>query len=464
MAVRGRLERLRPTSVRARTTAAACLVLGSAFVLCGVVFSVLLHRHVINGVDDTTKGRAEDVAGLLEQGRLPQVLANPGEDDTLVQVVDARGRVIAASENIAGKPPVATFEPGDSEPEMKNIGRLPLPGGGTYRVAGLRAQSPDGPVTVYVGRTLEDVVHGLSAARTLLLAGLPILLVLVGSTTWVLAGRALLPVEAIRAEVADISASGLDRRVPVPGTDDEVARLAATMNAMLDRLEEAVHRQHRFVGDASHELQSPLATLRAELEVALAHPAAVDWVTTAGGLLDDVERQERLVRDLLFLARADEGAVLPPGQLVDLDDVVLGEVERIRARTTLRIDAAGVSAAPVRGRREDLTRVVRNLLENACRHARSVVRVEVASGLGQACLVVADDGPGVPAGERERIFERFARLDAGRSRQEGGTGLGLAIAREIVAAHSGTIVVEDTPGSNGAPAGARFLVRLPLEA
>ncbi|MGH8991537.1 MAG: sensor histidine kinase, partial [Acidimicrobiia bacterium] len=238
------------------------------------------------------------------------------------------------------------------------------------------------------------------------------------------------------------------------------ARLAATMNAMLDRLESATERQRRFVGDASHELRSPLAALRADLEVALAggDGHAGEWAHTARRLLGDVQRQEALVQDLLFLARADEDPTSRrPYTLVDLDDVVLAEVERTRLGAAVSVDTSAVSGAPVRGQVEDLARVVRNLLENAVRYARSRVAVSLGVEDGVAVLTVDDDGPGIPPAERERVFERFARLDSARSRQLGGTGLGLAIARQVVVDHQGSITVEDWPG------GARMVVRLPAE-
>jgi signal transduction histidine kinase len=454
MVVKRRRRRLQ--SVRARTTAAACLVLGCFLIVASLGFTTVLRHSLVRAVDHAAKARAEDLAAVAAQGTLPPILASPGEEDTLIQVVDAAGAVVATSANLAGRPPVARFRPVGQRVMIRTLGPLPLKDRETYRVVALQADGPGGPFIVYVGRTLEEAGHGVAVAGGLLAIGMPVVVLLMGVTTWVAAGRALRPVEAIRAEVADITAHDLHRRVPQSAADDEVAGLAATMNAMLDRLESAVERQRRFTGDASHELQSPLAALRAELEVALAQPAAADWKATAERLLEDVERQEELVRDLLYLARAEAVPVERQG-LVDLDDVVLAEVERLRARAGVRVDASRVSAAPLRGHRDDLARVVRNLLENAVRHARNLVQVEVGTDDGWATLAVADDGPGIPPSERHLIFERFARLDTGRSRDEGGTGLGLAIAREVVAAHGGAITVEDCP------AGARLLVRLPAD-
>jgi signal transduction histidine kinase len=222
------------------------------------------------------------------------------------------------------------------------------------------------------------------------------------------------------------------------------------MNTMLERLQRAVERQRRFVADASHELRTPLAATRTDLEVVLAHPDRTDFKETATDLLAANGRMESLVRDLLFLARVDGGAANRPAAPVDLDDVVLTE-----AAGREGVDTGRVSAASVHGRRDDLARAVRNLLDNAERYASSLVTVSLTGEDGRVRLVVTDDGPGIPAADRERIFERFTRLDDARGRDSGGTGLGLAIVKEIVAEHGGTIVVED------AAPGARFVISLP---
>ena len=279
---------------------------------------------------------------------------------------------------------------------------------------------------------------------------------LVGLVSWRIVGRALRPVDDLSREVADIGARDLARRVPESAGADEIAHLARTMNAMLDRLQSSTERQRRFVADASHELQSPLASSRADLDVALAHPGATDWAATATALVADNERMTRLVQDLLFLARADDGSAQVARGPVDLDDVVLAEVARLRSRTSLTLDASRVSPVEVRASSDQLARVVNNLLENAVRYGRERITVELAAGGDDARLVIADDGPGVPPEDRERIFERFARLDSSRSRDTGGAGLGLAIAREIVEAHGGTLTLEPSE------IGACFVVRLPL--
>ena len=241
--------------------------------------------------------------------------------------------------------------------------------------------------------------------------------------------------------------------MPVPPTDDEISRLAETMNAMLDRLEAASRRQREFVADASHELRSPLAAFRTQLEVALEHPGDADWTAIAEELLADSDRMERIVGDLLYLARTDALPPEPSATLVDLDDIVLDEVNRLRSHAGVQIDTSQVSAAPVRGSGEELRRLIRNLLDNAVRHARSSVRVELVTNGDEVVLAVEDDGPGVPSEQRQRIFERFVRLDAARS-TDGGTGLGLAIVQAITVRHSGEVSLEPSAG------GARLVVRL----
>ena len=284
---------------------------------------------------------------------------------------------------------------------------------------------------VSVAVSLEEVDDSTSALVPPLLVGLPLLLLLVGGTTWVVTGRALAPVERIRREVEQVTGDRLDRRVPEPASRDEIHRLALTMNDMLGRLEQSSERQRQFVADASHELRSPLAALRQTAEVARAHPGALPEGELETAVLEEGERMQRLVEQLLLLSRADEGMVLRSPRDVDLDDLVLTEAGRVR-RGGLDVDVSGVGAGRVRGDEASLGQVVRNLVDNAGRHAALAGRVSVQESAGSVELVVEDDGPGVPEGERTRIFERFVRLDEARSRDAGGSGLGLAIVAEIV--------------------------------
>jgi signal transduction histidine kinase len=442
--------------VRVRTTLAATVIVGVAIAVTAVGLILFLRQSLVEQVDEIAYARAQDVAALARQGALPAELTVAGDDGHVTQVVDDTGRVLATTTGNGGGQVAAdltVFRPVSAQSTARTVD--PPPRGGTaFRVVALRTGTPHGPVTVYVASTLEPVDETTAALQRALAVGAPILLLLVALTTWALVGRALRPVDAIGAEVADISGHSLDRRVPVPATGDEISRLAGLMNTMLDRLQAAADRQRRFVADASHELQTPLAAVRTDLEVALAHPESTDFRETATDVLAANRRMERLVADLLFLARADERVTRTAAVPVDLDDVVLSEVARMRGNSRLRVDTRAVSGAAVSGRPDDLARVVRNLLDNAERYASSLVTVSLASDDGHATLVVQDDGPGIPPADRVRVFERFTRLDSSRSSL--GTGLGLAIAQEIVDVHGGTIRAEDVDR------GARLVVRLPL--
>ncbi|WP_439660261.1 sensor histidine kinase [Lentzea sp. HUAS TT2] len=273
---------------------------------------------------------------------------------------------------------------------------------------------------------------------------------LVSVTVLAAVSRVLRPVEAMRAEVAEINEHNLTRRVPVPSSDNEIARLGATLNETLDRMHRTVEDTRRFVADASHELRSPLAALRAELEIAQSHPEMADWPTVVKSALEDAERLQELTTDLLLLARLDADA-LDKQDTVDLTAVVRREVSR-RAMVTLEAD----DNVLVPGRRAQLSRLLGNLLDNAERHAGTAVIVRLQGGPA-ATLEVIDDGPGIPEADRERVFDRFTRLDEARTRAAGGAGLGLAIARRIATRHQGTLEATDCAGFRG----VRFVATIP---
>ena len=243
--------------------------------------------------------------------------------------------------------------------------------------------------------------------------------------------------------------------MPEPATGDEIARLATTMNRMLARLESSQARQRRFVSDAAHELRSPVASIRQHAEVALAHPESTPIGDLAGTVHAENLRVEGLVDDLLLLARLDEGAREAEEQ-VDLDDIVLAEAARLRAANLLTIDTSGVGAGRVLGRSAELERVIRNLVDNAARHAEAVIALAVIDTGASIVLTVDDDGPGIPAADRDRVFDRFVRLDDARARDGGGSGLGLSIVRAVVEAHGGEVRFAE-----GADGGARVHARLP---
>jgi signal transduction histidine kinase len=256
----------------------------------------------------------------------------------------------------------------------------------------------------------------------------------------------------------DLKIATRSRDRPQPTGGDEIARLAHTMNAMLDRVETSVRRQQRFVADASHELRSPLTRIRSELEVDLAHPATADLAATHRSVLEETAALQRLLEDLLQLARSDAGVTAPRRERLDLDDIVLRDAHRLHAEGRVEVDASGVFAAQIHGDPEQLARAVRNLTDNAARHATGVVSVSLAEQDGAAVLSVADDGPGIPTDQHERVFERFTRLDQARTPGAGGAGLGLAITREIVERHGGTITID----ADHRP-GTRFVVVLPTD-
>ncbi|KUO09501.1 hypothetical protein AQJ58_24355 [Streptomyces sp. DSM 15324] len=264
--------------------------------------------------------------------------------------------------------------------------------------------------------------------------------------------------EAIRGRFDELATQRSPRRVPLPRSGDEIARLVHTMNTTLGRLQTAVDEQRRFVADASHELRSPLTALRAELEIALSRPEQADWPQVVHGALGDTQRLQRLATDLLLLARFDSGGEDRGAQTVDLADLVREEVARRHPPThlTLQLDSA-LDPVLVHGHPALLTRVLGNLLDNAERHADTAITIRLSHDpqQRQAVIEVLDDGPGIPPADRQRVFERFTRLDDARTRDTGGTGLGLAIAYHITALHRGTLKI--TPSLRG----AHFALHLP---
>jgi signal transduction histidine kinase len=278
---------------------------------------------------------------------------------------------------------------------------------------------------------------------------------LLGFLIWIVVGRALRPVDRMRRRVDAISERDLGQRLDAPGTGDELDRLADTLNELLERLDVAVTRERKFVGDASHELRTPIAGLRALLETESPDPASV--VQVRADALARLSQLQDLVEDLLVLAKSDAAAVDVPTGPVDLDELVLSQARQLARTTNLRVDTANVSGGQVTGRDTDLARVIENLATNAARHASSVVAFSVRQLDGDVEFTVMDDGPGIPPGDRARIFERFSTLEDTRSSGNGRAGLGLSIARSIVTAHHGSIHIEDAPGG-----GAWFVVRFPM--
>ena len=428
----------------------AVILVGVALIVGAVALVSVMRSALTESVRVDAQARASDVVADLESGTAPGDLVMPTTDDLLIQVLDADGRVLVASTEAPQTALAADLVSGHSEAVVPPRDDEP------FLVVAASADGPDGARTVLAARGLELVEESTQLVTALLAIGLPIVLLVVGVVAWLLVGRSLAPVEAIRGEVEEISSTELHRRVPTPGGTDELARLAATMNEMLGRLERGQSRQRQLVADTSHELRSPIASIRQHAEVALAHPERTTPSELAETVLAESLRLARLVDDLLLLARADEHTLALERRSLDLDDLVLDAARALRGYAHLEVDSTGVSGGRVRGDPDGLRRVVANLAENAARHARGRVAFSVGEDGDEVRLRVEDDGPGIAPADRDRVFERFVRLDAARARDAGGSGLGLAIVAELVGAHGGKAVI-----GNSALGGTMVEIRLP---
>ncbi|RLP70289.1 HAMP domain-containing protein [Mycetocola manganoxydans] len=472
----------RRMSLRSRIVLAATAVVAVALLLGAAGFVLLLQQSLRDGVQAAAEQSLNDLVSRVEASGLESIstdapppatpddddddddndpddddddpvtqstedfLANYDDDEAFFQVIDENGTVVAASENATG------------------IGILVLPTNGDARTISLPGESAqfvtvgseaDG-LTILTGRSIESIGETTETVTRLLAIALPVLLAFVALTTWFVVGRALRPVERMRREVDDVTSANLHQRIADPGSSDEIGRLAATMNRMLDRLDVSQKAQRRFISDASHELKSPLASMRQYAEVAQAHPDRVGVSDLSEVVLDEGARLERLVQGMLVLAKADEHSLAPTRTAVDLDDLVLAEARRLKDMTPHAIDTSAVGPARVLGDVGLLGQALRNVADNAARHAAGRVRFELSESGGQVLLAISDDGNGIPDDARERVFERFVRLDEARARESGGSGLGLSIVREIAQAHGGSVIA--IAGELG---GARFEMRMP---
>lgn len=448
-------------SLRVRLTAAVTVVVGATLTLAAVMLVGAISRSLVGEVRDAAVRDVDLVADALAHGEpatfQPRSLA---EIAMVVQVQDEHGTVVQTIPSL----PVDAVPQRSLSPEEQRLvrDRVRNADQGTSMtstdglvVASRTVSTPDGRRTVLAVSRLGPITRSVNLVADSLLVATPLLTLLVAVSTWFAVDRALRPIEAIRRHAERISHSTLGERLPPQATGDEVARLTATLNEMLSRLEEGARRQREFVSDASHELRTPLAAMRADLEVTLSRRSAADWPAMAHRLLDDHRRLDRLTSDLLLLARLDDAGGVARREQVRLDELVEGELRTVsRAELT-----ADLHPAEVTGVVAELVRLVRNLLENADRHAGTRVGVELRVCDGDAVLIVDDDGPGVPEEQRSRVFDRFYRLDSSRARTSGGAGLGLAMVRRVVEGHQGSVQIETSPSG-----GARFEVRLPLSA
>lgn len=443
-------------SIRFRLTALAVgLVLGSLLVASAALVANQRSR-LTDTIDDALQVRGDALGAVLDADALPGVISNRGDADAIVQVVDVDGAVIAATDNIAGEPALATSTfTGD---RFVTVEDTPIDEA-TFRVLIRPIRTNDRPVALLVAArfdTVADSVRSLSAALAI---AVPSLVVVVAGISWLLVGRALRPVDKIRAEVDTIAADDLHCRVSAGVSNDELGRLASTMNLMLERIEGGQQRQQQFVADASHELRSPLTRMRGHLEVDLRTDAEPEQLQeTHRRVLNDVGHLQHLVADLLELARHDEHRLPSRQDPVDLDDLVHGQTRHLRQNERITLDLTSVTPAQVTGDPRQLARALRNLIDNAERHADHTITIEVHETDGSARVRITDDGPGIPPSDRERIFERFVRADQSRTSDDtsASTGLGLAITEAILERHHGTIELDASYTK-----GARFVVTIP---
>ena len=473
-------------SVRVRITLAAMLVTAIAVGTAAWLLVRSVEDTQLGELRDDVNANLDEVVARLEDGADPKdaVENTSSVGFGLLQVTDERGRVVASSLVQGGQaimvnrpsngPPAATDVSGEPHRSVATDGAsIPPPDGadGSSLMVGANGvvasslerisrtvDTPSGQMTVIAAAPVDQVARSVDALRETLWIGLPALIALVAAVAWVLVGRALRPVDAMRAEVDEITGSTMHRRVPEPSTSDEIGRLARTMNAMLGRLDATATRQRQFVSDASHELRSPVAAIRTSLEVARRKPDRTDWPTAVDTALAEEARLEALLDDLLLLAAQDEnGATAIRPQPVNLTALATTEARRPR-RVPVEVVHWPVDgqALEIAAAGDELAHAVSNLVDNAARYATSVVRITLSCYEDTARIIVDDDGPGIPPADRERVFERFTRLDDSRARPQGGSGLGLAVVRAIISRHHGQIRIEDSPLG-----GARLIAEFP---
>jgi signal transduction histidine kinase len=444
-------------SLRARVVLAVGLLLTLVLVVSALALARWTRRSLTQGVEADLLSQIGEVGLLARHQQLPPVLRPVGVRTGEVQVFDSQGNVVASSAGVLSQDRLDVIAAPTGSAEAKHIvdgARLGRSAGEPFLVVARSVDTPTGPFVIYGAsslRSADQAVHSLTIA---LLGGIPVILIIAALLLWGSVGRALSPVERMRAEVEDIEATSLDRRISAPNTDNEIDRLAHTLNGLLDRLETALRRERRFAADASHELRSPLAAARTQLEVGLAYPDRTNWTETATDVLIEIERLDVLARDLLRIAKSDAGAHRRDEPL-DLGELVSVQLTALPASDASVEYTSTAGALPILGDRDLLVRVIRNLLTNAQRHAATRIWATDACTADSVTVRVSNDGPPIPLDQLENIFEPFARLDDARGHDEGGAGLGLAIARRIVEDHGGKLTAESVSE------GATFVVQMP---
>jgi signal transduction histidine kinase len=440
----------------------AALGLAVAFVAVDLLLFNVLRVSLTRSVDDTARQGAAGVVALIDANRLPTPV--PVAPDVTIQVLSTSGQITDVSPDTDRLVPL--LSPAQAAASARAGGVVPINGPAfgmpsLLRVLAMRAS--DGSLVV-AAVPYSSVSNSLSVVAKALVFGTPLLFVLFTGAIWLAVGSTLRPIDLLRRGAARVTGAAVPSDLPVPEARDEVRSLALTLNDMLDRLAAAQQRQRALVSDTAHELRSPIASIRAQLEVALDHPDGQDWESTARDVHADVLRLARLAEDLLLLARLDERAgTSRHGTTLDLAELSAAVVARYAGARVPVVCSGCTDPCLVSGDWDALDRLVVNLIDNAVRYAKSGVTVTVGREDAQVVLAVADDGPGIPDADLERAFDRFARLDAARSREgdeSGGAGLGLAIVRATAQAYGGTAHLESaTPAAS--PPGLRAVVRLP---
>jgi signal transduction histidine kinase len=440
----------------------AALGLAVAFVAVDLLLFNVLRVSLTRSVDDTARQGAAGVVALIDANRLPTPV--PVAPDVTIQVLDSAGQITDVSADSDRLVPL--LSPAHAAAIARN-GEATLLNGPAYGMASLirvtAVRAADGSLVI-AAVPYSSVRSSLSVVAKALVFGTPVVFVLFTGAIWLAVGSTLRPIDLLRRGAARVTGTAVPSDLPVPEARDEVRSLALTLNDMLDRLAAAQQRQRALVSDTAHELRSPIASIRAQLEVALDHPQGQDWESTARDVHADVLRLARLAEDLLLLARLDERAGTPrQGATIDLAELSASVVARYAgARVPVTCEGCAEPCL-VSGDRDALARLLVNLIDNAVRYAKSGVTVTVGPEGTEVALTVTDDGPGIPDADLERAFDRFARLDDARSRDGddgGGAGLGLAIVRATAQAYGGTAHLE--PAAAGAdPPGLRAVVRLP---
>ncbi len=451
---------LKAQGVRRSVTVWAALALAIALLVGALILRNQLRIGLEQGIADETASLAESTANLVANGAYLPTLIGPDRPPAWIQVVDERGVVVARTPNVAKLTRPFAPIPAGNIPAVRRMQGLPIDTGERVVVATVPVITATQRLVVMVGSPLDLAEAADAQVVRLLGMVFPALILIASLIVWTTTKRAMRPIKGITAEMASITTTDLSRRVPVPASDDEVSYLATTINTTLDRLEGSVSRQRRFVADASHELRSPLASLRNQLEASVYDNQDPTWASTVADMQIDHARLERLVLDLLLLARRDEGKreVREP---TDFGYLVRSEMNR---RPTIEGQDRIVLAENVLvdANSDAVIRILRNLVDNAERHTSTYVRVTVQAKIDIATIIVEDDGPGIAEQNRAHVFERFYRVDAARSSDSGGSGLGLAIVAELIADLDGTITLSQTNTDDDAHPGARFELTFPV--